>query len=114
MANNPNAKANLGPPWQPGKSGNPGGITAETKARITANAEAAVRIRAALLAKIETMIDPETGGFMDDMSGELLKLLKDSEDRGLGAPTAKTAFTDADGNDIPASLTLNIVRSPGS
>ena len=78
-------------PFQPGQSGNPGGLSKELRAQIAANAEKATRIRAALLAKIEAMIDPETGEFADDISGELLKLIKDSEDRGLGSPTQTLA-----------------------
>ena len=77
---------NLAPPWQPGQSGNPGGKTSAQRKLEVENAERATRIRAALLAKIEAAIDPETGAFTDDLSGDILKLIKDSEDRGLGAP----------------------------
>lgn len=111
--------ANPNPPPPPvehqfkkGQSGNPGGRTSEQRKMEVANAEAATRIRAALLAKMAAHIDPITGTFTDEMNSELLKLIKDSEDRGLGTPTNKQAFTDSEGNDIPASLTLQVVRPP--
>jgi hypothetical protein len=107
----PNADASRLAEYQfkPGQSGNPGGLSKELRAQIAANAEKATRIRAALLAKVEALIDPETGAFADDISGELLKLIKDSEDRGLGAPTNKTALTDADGNSVGGKITVEII-----
>jgi hypothetical protein len=72
--------------FQPGQSGNPGGLTKELRAQIDANAAQAVRIRAAILAKMAALVDPESGLFMGDLGGDVLKLIKDSEDRGLGAP----------------------------
>lgn len=72
--------------FKPGESGNPGGKTSEQRRLELENAQKAMRIRAALLATVEAAIDPATGHFHGPMTGEVLKLLKDSEDRGLGAP----------------------------
>ncbi len=92
--------------FKPGQSGNPGGKTSAQRKMEIANAERATRIRMRLLQAIdEATMTPE-------LTSEVLKLIKDSEDRGLGTPTNKTAFTDSDGNDIPASLTLQVVRPP--
>ena len=92
--------------WKPGQSGNPGGKTSAQRKMEIENAERATRIRMRLLQAIdEAEMTPE-------LTSEVLKLIKDSEDRGLGTPTNKQAFTDSDGNDIPASLTLQVVRPP--
>jgi hypothetical protein len=76
-------------------------MTKEMRAQITANAEAATRIRAALLAKIERGI--VDGVFADDLSGDILSLVKSTEDRGLGAPKVTTEIGGPDGG--PVSLT---------
>lgn len=66
--------------WKPGQSGNPGGLSSEAHRLIKENAEKASRIRHRILSKLDTEdLDPE-------MTSELLRMLKDSEDRGYGAP----------------------------
>jgi hypothetical protein len=72
-------------PFQPGQSGNPGGLTKELRAQIDANAAAATRIRTAMLAKLASLIDPETGVFMGEIT-EAHTVVKSSEERGMGAP----------------------------
>lgn len=78
--------------FRPGHSGNPGGKTSAQRRLEVQNAEKATRIRAALLDKLTHVLDSlgegETvAGIEDfDLSPDLLKLLRDSEDRGLGAP----------------------------
>lgn len=90
MANPNPDRSGLAPPFAPGQSGNPGGKTSAQRKLEIANAERATRIRAAMLAKIEAMIDPETGEFTDDLSADLNTFLRDSENRGLGAPKQTT------------------------
>ena len=52
-----------------------------------ANAEIATRIRNKLLSEMEArLMGMEGEALAAELRGELLKLLKDSEDRGLGAP----------------------------
>jgi hypothetical protein len=76
-------------PFEPGKSGNPGGLTKELRAQIDANAVEATRIRTAMLAKYAAMIDPDTGAFMGDVN-EAHAVVKASEERGFGAPQQTT------------------------
>lgn len=68
--------------------GNPNGKTSEQKRLEMQNAEAAMRIRARALhaveAKLEECSTEETIEML--IEAAMLKLLKDSEDRGLGAP----------------------------
>ena len=72
-----------------GVRANPNGKTSEQKRLEMENAERAVRIRSRGLMAIEAMLegmgDQEVAGLILD--AQALKLLKDSEDRGLGAPT---------------------------
>lgn len=70
-------------PWKKGQSGNPGGKTSEQKRLEQANAERASRIRERLLVALDEATQDQA---LKSLSSEVLKLLKDSEDRGLGAP----------------------------
>jgi hypothetical protein len=71
--------------FKPGHVGNPGGMTAALRAQIDANAAEATRIRTAMLAKLASLIDPDTGEFMGNIK-EAHPVVTTSEDRGLGAP----------------------------
>ena len=74
--------------FKPGQTGNPGGKTSEQKRLELENAERAIRIRSKGLVALETLLEgmseAEITGILLD--AQALKLLKDSEDRGLGAP----------------------------
>lgn len=80
--------------FQKGESGNPKGKTSVQKQleQTTAeaalrNAEAAIRIRAKLLAATEAQLDKaQPDDVMVMIEAAMLKLLTDSETRGLGAP----------------------------
>ena len=85
MANpNPSPKTRFGA----GNKANPIGKTSDQKRLEIENAERAIRIRSkglvALEALLEGMSEAEITGILLD--AQALKLLKDSEDRGLGAP----------------------------
>jgi hypothetical protein len=126
-------------PWQPGQSGNPGGKSAEQKRREMRNAEMATKLQEFLLereiAAITDPADTEASKLVRETLGEVLspaqlqtvlstltvalnsdrlKLIKDAQDRGLGAPTNKTALTDPDGNAMGGKFTLEFISPPGS
>ena len=114
MSGNPNPSPETR--FQPGQSGNPGGMSKELRALINENAAKATRIRAALLDKLIAQIDelakvdpsqlPNVTGLEDfNLTGELLKLVKDSEDRGLGSPT-QTIAGDPEAPLFPTKVTL--------
>lgn len=91
MPGNPNPdRSGLRPPFEPGKAHNPGGKTSEQKKAELANAEKATRVRTMLLdaveAKLKSTMELGTEQGMKDLSAEVLKLIKDAEDRGLGSP----------------------------
>lgn len=74
--------------FKKGQSGNPGGMPKETAELIRENAERASKLRAQLLAQLEKTV---SGGGSIDLDSETLRLLKDSEDRGYGAPKQESS-----------------------
>jgi hypothetical protein len=83
MANNPNAAANLTKPFQPGQSGNPGGISSEMKRMHMRAAEIVARLR---LAELEAQEAALANGVLPGVNADNRGMWKDAEDRGLGAP----------------------------
>lgn len=84
--------------FKKGQSGNPGGKSKERVAAERRNAEKAIELRWKLLAAMDGM---DVDAIMSSMTGaEILKLLKDAEDRGLGAPKQAVEATGADGGAL--------------
>ena len=79
-----------------GKSGNPAGKTASQKKLEMKNAEAAMRIRERILRAAEArLVEMSTEEVIKEfVEPAMLKLLKDSEDRGLGAPVQDLRSSD--------------------
>ena len=97
--------------FQPGESGNPKGKTAEAKRLELANAEAAMRIRARALHAVEAKLNECS---TDDaiallVEAAMLKLLKDSEDRGLGAPVQ--SINNPDGSFRPQDTSAAVLAA---
>lgn len=65
----------------------------------------AAKLRHAMLSsmqeKLSAGVDPS-----ELMSGDALRLFKDSEDRAHGTPKATTELSGPDGGEIPTSLTI--------
>lgn len=79
-----------------GKKANPIGKTSEMRSRELSNADKALKIREKLLDAIGEKLDNMMPGqASEEMSLTLMKMLKDAEDRGLGAPVQ--AITNPDG-----------------
>jgi hypothetical protein len=109
MANkNPSPKTR----FPKGKSGNPGGKTAEQVAIERRNAETAMRIRERLLKAAENKLDGlSDDGALEMVEAAMLKLLKDAEDRGLGAPVQP--HTSPDGSFAPTQVIVQGVDVQG-
>jgi hypothetical protein len=84
-----------------GNRANPQGKTSTQKRLEMANAEAAMRIRERILRAAEAKLNEcSTDEVLDQfVEAAMLKLLKDSEDRGLGSPVQ--AVTNPDGSLRP-------------
>lgn len=86
--------------FKKGQSGNPLGLTSAMRKRILANAAKASRIREAMLDDIVRKVskakkaqedDPEAGEIaLPELTSEMIRMIKDSEDRGYGAPVQPT------------------------
>lgn len=101
---NPNPNTSGLKPFPKGKSGNPGGKSAEQVAIERRNADAAMRIRERLLKAVEAKLEAMAadGDAISFVEPAMLKLLKDAEDRGLGAPVQP--LTSPDGSMSPKGL----------
>ena len=73
--------------FKKGVASNPTGMSKETARRIRENAAKATEIRERLLSAV--LLATQEGASIEYVEAALLKLLKDSEDRGLGAPVQK-------------------------
>ena len=96
--------------FQKGEVGNPKGKTSEQKKIELRNAEAAMRIRERLLHATEArLVELSTEEVMALIEPAMLKLLADSEARGLGAPVQ--AITNPDGSlSKPTRIELVAVK----
>jgi hypothetical protein len=94
--------------FNPGQSGNPGGKTsAHRKAEVEA-AELAAKARLGLVRAFANLVEG-TATDQDRMSllnSDALRLLKDSEDRGYGAPTQPVDNTSSDGSMKPTAIRI--------
>ena len=94
-----------------GNNANPAGKTSEQKRLEYANAEAAMRIRARALHAVEAKLNECSTEQAIEMLVEaaMLKLLKDSEDRGLGAPVQPVDNTSSDGSMSPKPTLIEFI-----
>ena len=82
--------------------GNLPGRTSEQRKAEIVNAEKATLVRGLLLdAAIENIDILDAASRMDHINAAMLKLLTDSETRGLGAPTQHVDNTSSDGSMTP-------------
>ena len=95
--------------FKPGQSGNPGGKTSAHRAAEVEAAEIAAKARLGLVRAFANLVDgvatdAERQALID---ANALKLLKDSEDRGFGAPTQPVDNTSSDGSArLPSRIIL--------
>ena len=106
--------------FKKGDVGNPRGKTSEQKklemntaVAALRNAEAAIRIRAKLLAATEAQLDiaSDAAEVMTMIEAAMLKLLTDSETRGLGAPVSSVDLSSKDGSMTPQVIERIIVKA---
>ena len=95
-----------------GPRGNTPGKTSLQRELEIQNAATATKIRARLLEAVQAALqeDTSTAAALERIEGNILKLLKDSEDRGLGTPQGSIDVT-TNGKDIPSGLDLSQLSS---
>lgn len=100
--------------FKPGEVGNPGGKTSEQKRLEMRNAEAAMRIRERILRAAEArLVECSTEEVLAEfVEAAMLKLLKDSEDRGLGAPVQD--LRSGDGSLSPQQIIIRAADVAGN
>ena len=93
-------------PFKPGQSGNPGGKTSEHRQLEVQAAELAARIQFDLVSALSDVV--KEGGTMalEQIKGDVLKLIKDAQDRGYGAPVQVLDSTSSDGTMTPTVINL--------
>jgi len=97
--------------FKKGASGNPGGKTSEQKRLELSNAEKALAIREKMLEALGGLLsNMEPEQILERMDPNALKMLKDAEDRGLGAPVQP--ITSPDGSLRPSVIELVGVPIP--
>lgn len=93
---NPSPSTRIGAPDGPRPGKRPG-----QRALEIANAEMATRIRNKLLTELAEMMEGATGSAaINEIRGDVLKLLKDSEDRGLGSARQSVEHTGEGGGAL--------------
>ena len=94
--------------FKPGNVANPGGMTAEQRARNDRAADMASQFREALLsATLEKIKQGENP--LDLMNADILRAAKDSEDRAHGTPKQAIQHGNDPDNPMPSGITLNFV-----
>jgi hypothetical protein len=103
---NPNPDTSGLLPWKPGQSGNPGGKTSEhRKAEIRA-AELAAKVQLDLVEALSNVLDRAEGdeAKLVAIKADVLKLIKDAQDRAFGTPKAALDLSSDDGSMSPPSV----------
>lgn len=98
--------------WKPGVSANPGGKTsAHRKAEVRA-AEVAAKIQLDLVNALDEFLSEASkpADKVEQIRGDILKLLKDSQDRAYGTPTQPTEITNPDGSLAPTTVQIVAVK----
>jgi hypothetical protein len=100
--------------FQAGQSGNPGGKTSTQRAMEIANAERATRIRGRFLEALEGLMleHPEKETLIEErLTSEVLRLIKESEDRGLGTAKQSVDLSSEDGSMTPKGLPDDLITA---
>jgi hypothetical protein len=100
---------------KPGEVRNPGGKTSEQRKLEIANAERATRIRARFLEALEGLMNehPEKEKLIEErLTTEVLRLIKESEDRGLGTALQSVRHGNDPDNPMPHTILIRAADVP--
>lgn len=103
---NPVSKDNLRM-WEPGRSGNPGGMTKEQAAKRKANRDRAFAIEERLLEALKKNMDENEAAIVEHIRSDVLKLIHTAIEREDGKPVARVDNTSSDGSmKLPSKIIL--------
>lgn len=103
MANPNPDKSNL-QMWKPGQSGNPGGMSKETRAKLDAARDKAAEVYLAFTEALhQTISEQQAEEIIGAIRVDNLKLLKDVMDRTEGTPKSSVDLSSEDGSMSPQS-----------
>lgn len=91
--------------FKPGQSGNPSGISSERQKILHEAAERAERVYLKMITQLENKINdnPEEEVALMAIKADVLKLLKDVQDRAYGTPKQSVDLSSKDGSMTPPS-----------
>jgi len=97
--------------------GNPIGKTSKQRAMEIENAERATRIRKRMLEALEGVMNehPEKEAIIGGLvKGDILRLMKEAEDRGLGTAKQAIDHTSSDGSLGPSTILIRAADDPSN
>jgi len=99
--------------FQPGNKGNPKGKTSEQKRLEYENLELAQKAKNRFLrALVAHQEEQSTAEVLDGLSGsDILRLIKDAEDRVMGTPRASVDLSSTDGSMTPKGVSDEIITA---
>jgi hypothetical protein len=103
---NPNPDMSGLTPFKPGQIANPGGKTSEHRKLEVKAAELAAKIQFDLVSALAEVVKDGGPVALEQIKGDVLKLIKDAQDRGYGAPVQPT--TDGINPDMTPTV-INLV-----
>lgn len=100
--------------FKKGQSGNPSGMSKETKAKIDEARDKAADVYLQLVTALcESMTEAQAGKALEAIRGDNLKLLKDVMDRSIGTPK-QTIEQDTTVREVPKGLDAFYATTQGT
>lgn len=99
---NPNPSPNTR--FEPGQSGNPGGLTAEQIAKRRANRDKAFALEERMLAALERDMTDDESRILGHIRADVLRLIHTAIEREDGKPVARNEHSSPDGSLSPPSV----------
>lgn len=97
--------------FKPGQSGNPGGMSRETRAKIDAARDKAADVYLQLVTALSVKLtDSQAEEALEAIRGDNLKLLKDVMDRSIGSPKQQIDNTSSDGSMSPSRVSDEVLE----
>lgn len=92
--------------FQPGRSGNPGGMTPEQAEKRRANRDAAFELEAKMLAALARDMSENEAAILDHVRADVLRLIHTAIERVDGKPTQPQEITSPDGSAGPSVIRI--------